>query len=154
MKQTIGEVPVLVWVPGRPRTKGHMKPDHIRTGVGTCAVKLRETNPQSTAWKKIMTTVIKGSCACERYDGAVIVDSMFLFEPENGEDRKGVADGSRPWPTSIRYGDRDTLERNVMDALTQSGLILDDKLVVDGRATKRWAVAGEQAGVWIRVRPA
>ena len=145
---------VRVWVPGRARTKGSLKPVHIRSGAGRCRVSLTESGGESEAWKKIMITVIRGEVECSRHDGAVRVDAEFVFAPETGADREGIADGSRPWPTQNRYGDEDKLRRNVLDALTQSGLIKDDALVIGGSTLKRWTRAGEQAGVWIEVRPA
>lgn len=51
------------------------------------------------------------------------------------------------WPTSIVWGDGDKLERNLWDALTQSGLIEDDRLVVGWAGRKRWARAGEEPGL-------
>lgn len=146
---------VRVWVPGRARTKGSLKPVHIRSGAGKCRVSLTESGGESEAWKKIMISVIRGSAECSRYDGPVRVDATFLFVPETQADGEGILDGSRPWPTQNRYGDEDKLRRNVLDALTQSGLIKDDALVVGGSTLKRWHEASaEGAGVWITVRPA
>lgn len=154
-KQVLGEFSrVRLFVPGRARTKGSLKPDHIRTGAGKCVVRLRESGEYSVAWKKIMISVIRGTCECTRYEGAVRVDSTFLFAPESQVDVDEIAAGVLPWPTKDVYGDRDKLERNVLDALTQSGLIKDDRYVVDGIPLKRWVRPGEQAGVWIEVKPA
>lgn len=148
--------PVTVWVPGRPRTKGSLKPVHIRTGAGRCKVGLTEDGEFSVAWKKAMIRAIREQAVCARWPHAVYVSLTFVFEREGGD--------SSPWPTGRQYGDVDKLERNVLDALTQSGLIFDDALVVDGRRAKRFAAAkplGDETpsvrinapGVWIRVAP-
>jgi Holliday junction resolvase RusA-like endonuclease len=145
---------VRLWVPGRPRTKGSLKPVHIRSGAGKCRVSLTESGGESEAWKKIMITVIRGSVECARYPHPVKVDTEFVFAPETQADIDGIAGRSRPWPAQNRYGDEDKLRRNVLDALTQSALIFDDALVIGGTTLKRWARDGEQGGVWIEVRPA
>jgi crossover junction endodeoxyribonuclease RusA len=51
-----------------------------------------------------------------------------------------------------RDADVDKLARGVLDALTESGLILDDRLVIDLHATKRRSQdTGEDPGVEISV---
>lgn len=42
-------------------------------------------------------------------------------------------------PIGHQIGDVDKLQRAVFDALTQSGLIVDDAHFVTGRASKQWA---------------
>lgn len=148
--------PVTIWVPGRPRTKGSLKPVHVRTGAGTCKVGLVESGEFSVAWKKTMIRAIREQAICARWPGAVWVSLMFIFDREG--DSQGDGSGLGPlYPTGRQYGDVDKLERNALDALTQSGLILDDSLVVDGRRAKRFTAAkllgDEVPGVRIRVVP-
>jgi hypothetical protein len=117
-------------------------------------VSLKESGEYSVPWKREMIRAIRAACVVERFDAPVVVDTFFRFE------RLCVPDGSMEWPTREKgeyaHGDEDKLRRNALDALTQSGLILDDALVIGGRSWKRWVrpEAGEFCGVLIRVRPA
>lgn len=162
MKQALGEkddfldVGVKVWVPGRPRTKGSLKPVHIRGGGGTCRVSLTESGEYAVAWKNTMIKAIREQCECVRYAEPVRVKTFFVFEKLCGPDQ------DLPWPTReggpYGHGDLDKLVRNVWDALTQSGLILDDSLIVEGSMSKLWSVGIDGApptpGVIITVEPA
>jgi Holliday junction resolvase RusA-like endonuclease len=150
LQKLTGETGVSLFVPGHPRTKGSLKPVHIRMGAGRCRVSLTESGEYAVAWKKAMMAAVRAACVCERYAGAVRVDTFFCFE------KLCVPDHALPWPTretgEYAHGDEDKLRRNALDALTQSGLIHDDSLVVGGVNWKRWALAGEVAGVLIEVR--
>lgn len=151
LQQSLTHGAVTVWVPGRPRTKGSLKPVHIRSGAGRCRVSLTESGGESEAWKKTMIATIRAAAVCSRWDTAVRVDALFLFEREAAAHQDEVL---HPWPTANQYGDEDKLRRNVLDALTQSGLIKDDALVL-GPSTalngKRFIRDGEAPGAWIRV---
>lgn len=145
---------VRIDVEGRPRTKGSLEPVHKKIAPGRCRVSLRESGEYSVAWKRTMIAAVKRQCVVERYAGDVVIDCFFRF------DRLCVPDVSMDWPTreggAYGHGDEDKLRRNALDALTQSGLILDDSLSVGGHTWKRWtrADADEVCGVIIRVRPA
>lgn len=157
---------VRVFVPGRPRTKGSMRPVHVKMGPGRCRVSLTESGEHSIAWKKSMIAALRAECVCAAWPGAVVVDTFFRFDASAGQERKrvaaelnaGLADDPHLWPVesagAYAHGDEDKLRRNVLDALTQSGLIADDCLVVDGRSPKRFTRPGEEQGVVIVVRPA
>lgn len=139
---------------GRPRTKGSLRPNHVKLAPGRCKVSLTEDGQYSTPWKNAMIHAIRQQCAIERYAGPVVVDCFFRFERLASQERRGDV-----WPVTqsgpTAHGDEDKLRRNVLDALTQAGLILDDSLVVgtDGNF-KRFCRDGEGAGVLIKVRPA
>lgn len=152
LQKLTGETGVGLFVPGRPRTKGSLKPVHIRMGAGKCRVSLTESGDYAVAWKEKMINVIRSACACERWPGAVRVDTFFRFE------KLCVPDQALSWPTretgEFAHGDEDKLRRNALDALTQSGLIFDDSLVVGGQNWKRWARESEPPGVLIIVTPA
>lgn len=143
---------VRVWVAGRPRTKGSLKPHHVVLGGGRCKVSLTESGEYAVAWKKTMIAGIRARCVCSRWPGPVRVDTTFIFErlckPDFDEELW-------PWPTReggpFGHGDEDKLRRNALDALTQSGLIKDDSQVVGGMNMKRWAFMDERPGVWIEV---
>ncbi len=59
-----------------------------------------------------------------------------------------------PFPTRLRDGDEDKLQRALRDGLTKGGLIEDDRLVVGGTSLQRWADPTERIGVMIRVEAA
>jgi Holliday junction resolvase RusA-like endonuclease len=151
--QVLGEESgVAVFCPGRPRTKGSLKPVHVKMGAGRCRVSLTESGEYATAWKQAMIAAIRAACECVRWPGSVRVDTFFRFE------RLCVPDQEMPWPTREKgeyaHGDEDKLRRNALDALTQSGLILDDALVIGGEVWKRWVRDEELPGVLIVVTPA
>jgi Holliday junction resolvase RusA-like endonuclease len=150
--QELGEsAGVSVFCPGRPRTKGSLKPVHVKMGAGRCRVSLTESGEYATAWKQQMISAIRAACVCVRWSGPVRVDTFFRFE------KLCAPDESLPWPVREKgeyaHGDEDKLRRNALDALTQSGLILDDAQVVGGENWKRWT-GGDEAGVLIVVTPA
>jgi Holliday junction resolvase RusA-like endonuclease len=152
-RQSLADGMVRIEVTGRPRTKGSLKPSHVKIGPGRCRVGLTEDGEFSKPWKEHMMRAIIASCRVERFEGAVIVETFFRFERLASEERAG-----EPWPVKppgpTAQGDWDKLTRNVGDALTQSGLIKDDCLVIGGPSYKRFVLPGEPAGVLIKVRPA
>jgi Holliday junction resolvase RusA-like endonuclease len=54
-------------------------------------------------------------------------------------------------PVAPTIGDLDKLVRGCLDALTQSGLIEDDRFITQLEAFKEWTGAGETPGAIIRV---
>ena len=153
LSQQLPEGPVKVWVPGRARTKGSLKPTHQVLGRGKCRVGLREDGEHSVPWKNTMIKAIRSACVCERWPRAVVVSLYFRFWREGGIE---VGAPGESWPVGHQYGDIDKLTRNVLDALTQSALILDDALVRSVTATKGFAPVQDDrfpAGVMIEVAP-
>ena len=145
--------PVRIDIHGRPRTKGSLRPIHVKIGPGRCRVSMTEDGEHSKPWKEHMIRALRGAYPMTRWDGAVIVETFFRFERLASEQRR-----QDPWPIQppgpTSQGDWDKLTRNVGDALTQSGLIRDDCLVIGGPSYKRFTLPGEVAGVLIKVRPA
>lgn len=139
---------------GRPRTKGSLRPIHMKIGPGRCRVSLTEDGEYSIPWKNEMIRMIRNQCEMTRYAGPVVIDTFFRFEKLASQARRGEL-----WPVTksgaTAHGDEDKLRRNVLDALVQAGLILDDclSLGTDGHY-KRYCLPGEGAGVLIKVRPA
>lgn len=141
------------FVPGRARTKGSLKPILSRGARGKITVNLIEQTEHSKPWKlRMIAAIRKAYPSGVTYAAPVEVRAEFIFEREH-ETRSGVAgtrlreSSSGAWPVSIIWGDLDKLERNLLDALTQSGLIADDRLVVAMQTRKRFAEDGEAAGV-------
>ena len=156
------------FVPGRARTKGSLEPKPTRAKGGIIVVNMVESVKLSVPWKnKIINTicrqegwappkVVRQRGQKPRYvvdheplfPGPIEVRWEARFEREHNE-------GPDDWPVLISYGDKDKLERNVLDALTQSGLIADDRMVVSGTGRKRFVRESngvrEAAGLMCRV---
>ncbi len=164
-----GELIAKLFVPGRPRTKGSLKPMHTPgRGGRKCRVGLTEDHALSTPWKNTMVKALRLEQArmsglrrpvAIAYAEAVEVHAFYRFERQlqggalalTGDDAPVWQSHDTPWPTAMDIGDEDKLRRNVLDALTQSGLIADDRLVIGGSNWKRWCELGEQSGVQIIV---
>lgn len=163
---------VEVFAPGRARTKGSMVPEVSRGPGGKLRVHLVESGEYSVKWKRTMILAIWKTCGIEPlrsgrkivgfnpapFDGAVRVNAVFMFEREHGVGGELLPSHCTPWPTDGKIGDEDKLRRNLLDALTQSGMIADDRLVVGTSRMlpneKRWTKPGETAGVRFWVGPA
>lgn len=133
-------------VAGRPRPKGSMK---VISRRGARPV-MGEDNPYSGPWRARMVQAIRSQCVygepCAR---PVQVHATFYFE------RTGPSAQVLPWPvlkTGVNANaDVDKLLRNLLDALQDSKLILDDCLVVSVHTSKRWATDGRIPGVEVGV---
>lgn len=133
-------------VPGRPRTKGSLK---VITPRGRKPI-LIEDHKHSEPWRKRIKAAIQSQCVitepCAR---PVQVQATFYFE------RTGPSAQHLHWPVLNAgvnaNGDLDKLLRNLLDAMTDSGLILDDCLVVSVHTSKRWATGGQIPGVDVGV---
>jgi hypothetical protein len=143
---------VRVWVPGRPRTKGSLRPVPYRAKGGALKVRLEESGEYAVPWKRVMISYIKATCLCVRFADPVTISCYFRFE------RLCKPDAALDWPVrregEFAHGDEDKLRRNALDALTQSGLILDDTLSVGGSNYKRFCRPGESPGVLLCVEAA
>lgn len=148
-----GGVVARLFVPGRPRTKGSLKPVHQRVAPGKCRVSLTEDHALSTPWKKKMMAAMR-PLAVSEYGGPVEVHCFFRFAREQAVGGGVWPSHASAWPTAPDIGDEDKLRRNVLDALTQSHLLADDALVVGGMNYKRWCTPGEEPGVLISVEAA
>lgn len=163
------------FVPGRPRTKGSLKPIHVKSGPGRCRVSLVEDHKLSEPWKLEMIRAIHAQCEVTMmpprrvktpegwrmvvdptrgYSGPVEVRCAFYFEREQSVNGGLKPSSATDWPIVISWGDLDKLQRNLLDALQQSGLIADDSQVVRIWSAKYWASEASPAGVSCEVRVA
>lgn len=148
---------VRLFIPGRSRTKGSLKIIHIRGRAGAkCTTRLTEDHAASKPWMRDMIVAFQR----DRLTGngpalscIVPVEIHLFFRFEQGRHDLGHPWPSHDtaWPTAMDIGDEDKLRRSVLDALTQSGVLADDRLSVGGMNYKRWCVAGEQPGVQVVV---
>jgi hypothetical protein len=170
-----GEVIARLFVTGRPRTKGHMQPTHIRgTNGQSCTFGTAKDRPLTQKWMRRLNGEIQRQLGIalgrfgghvRRVDGgqpyaeAVEIHAFFRFEREQSmaeaaEEGEVWPSHQLPWPTAISIGDEDTLRRAVLDALKKAGVIKDDSLSIGGMNYKRWCEPGEQSGVLIVVQKA
>lgn len=78
------------------------------------------------------------------YNGAVVVYATFVFE------KPATFDGE--FPSTMTFGDTDKLQRNLGDALQQSGVLREDSRIIEWHAEKRFLRAGEVLpGVIVRI---
>ncbi len=143
-----------VFVPGHPRTKGSLKPMHVRGTSGRpCKVGLTEDKATTRPWMLKIMREFRAFMGVmdEPFAEPVQVDCFFRYTRDMSAELEAA---DAPWPVMADLGDEDKLRRAVNDALTKARVIDDDRLVVGGQTWKRWALAGEQGGVLIVVRPA
>lgn len=146
-----------LFVQGRPRTKGSLKPivDWKKR-----TVRLVEDHAHSAPWRKDMQRdivrkiregVIPGE-KFEPYSGPIKVTATFYFE------RNGPTAQTLPFPTlnagENANGDLDKLIRNLLDAMEGCGLIANDCMVVDLNVRKRWSPTNLPPGVQFSVTEA
>ncbi len=138
----LAEPTLVCWSGLRPIPKGSLR--HIGNGV------LREDNARSAPHKAALIDQLTAARLMHprRRDFPlrcpVEVAVHFFFLPPKSA-------GPLDRPSTVRTGDADKLARMCLDALTQSGCIVDDALVVDLRAS---AWYDQRAGTRITVGPA
>ncbi len=136
----------MIWqtfIPGIPKPQGS-KTSGLNHKTGKTFV--REDNAGTKPWRKRMVEGLQDShgVPLAQFDSAVAVVLRFVFVRPKSHKRDSM-------PTSKALGDVDKLARNVLDALTQAGIITDDKFVLKLAAEK---VYGPNPGLHVSVEPA
>lgn len=142
----MSQVIAAFFVGGRPRTKGSMK---VITPRGRKPIMV-EDHAHSKPWRAKLVKAIKARYPDMQPTSAPIsINCDFYFE------RNGPTAAVLPYPTLNAgvnaAGDLDKLIRNLLDALQESGMILDDCQVVSLISTKNWAGSLGEAGVHVTV---
>ena len=149
----MSEILAEVWVPGRPRPKGSL---HCRGGRSHS---MEEDNPESKPWRIKMAGALRADrdarCGerslCLPWHGAAEVTFCAFFDPiSEGAELLGAP--LRP----IDGGDKDKLERNILDALQDGtprspAVLGNDSLVVSAMGEKVFTYEQGEQGIWIRV---
>lgn len=135
---------MITWehfIPGVPKPQGS-KTSGVNKRTGKTFV--REDNAGTKPWRKVMVTALQDEHGkpWHRFDSAVWVSLRFVF-------LRPQSHAPNSLPTSRLLGDVDKLTRNVLDALTQAGVITDDKYVIELRSVEK--VYGPNPGVHIKV---
>lgn len=115
---------VSFFAPGTPRPKGS------KDQFG------RESSRYVRGWMDTIVLMARAQARGRQLDPPYRVDREYLFP--RGKTAK------YPWPSSC---DIDKLDRACFDALGEAKVILDDRHIVAGTGSKRYAEPGEQAGV-------
>ena len=143
-------LPLRMYIHGRARTKGSLRPVRYRdTGSPVMA----EQVVGSKAWRgTVAETVVRTLGGTftpagagrwwQPWEGPVAV-GLVVFLPRPA--------GAPGWPLRMRDGDLDKYQRNIGDALTDTGVIADDAQIVHWDTWKRWAGLGQQPGVRVEV---
>lgn len=111
-----------------------------------------DTNPKTRQWRSSVVKAIKAVTGGKQlFDGAVCVDIAYaLPRPKKhyGTGRNaGTPKGSSPIHHTEKP-DKDKLDRAIYDALTESGIIKDDKVIVGGSSWKRWSLDREPGALF------
>ena len=85
------------------------------------------------------------------FTGSMRVDITVIFaRPKNHFRANGQLKKDAPG-YHITKPDRDNLDKAILDVLTQQAILADDKIVCDGRISKRYALIGEATGALINL---
>lgn len=137
--------PVLArFVAGHPRPKGSLTPQIVRDGAGraTGRVRMVESSADSSRWRRVMALGFRAAGLVHPLTGSVHVVAHFYIPP-----LPALGANIRTHPTSPNVGDIDKLVRNLLDALTDAKVYVDDRQVVSVTASKEWASTADTAGV-------
>lgn len=131
----------LITVFGDPKPKGSLK--HIGRG------RLVEQVAGSGTWRQ----QIAWACRRQHHGPALTEPATVKFEvrlaPLKSAPKRRII-----WPATRSSGDLDKHARNILDALTDGGVIADDSQVVEVHGRKRYCRPGETPGAVIFIRPA
>lgn len=138
---------IRLWVMGTPAPQGSKR--HVGNG------RMVESSKAVGPWREAIVAEAKrqGAAGAMIGDATAVTVTFLLRRPAGhyGTGRNaGVLKASAPkYPTG--RPDLDKTARAVLDALTQSGLIADDALVVDLHAHKRYAEKGSPTGAIVEI---
>jgi len=136
-----------IYVEGIPAPQG----SKVRTRYG-----MREASQAVGPWREAVKAVIARTDA-PRMTGPVRVEYEFRFtRPAShygtGKNAGRLKPSAPAWCTSRKHGDLDKLQRSTNDALTDSGVITDDSMIVQAFARRVYARPGEVVGATIIIR--
>lgn len=131
---------IRIVVSGEPKTKGSLKP----IGRG----RLVEDVKGSSAWRACVAWAARNQYRGHPLDEPTAVDFEVRVIPPKSAPKRRVT-----LPATKFSGDIDKHARNILDALKDGGVLLDDSRVVDLHGRKRHCLPGEEPGAVIVVRP-
>jgi Holliday junction resolvase RusA-like endonuclease len=129
------------FIPGAPKSKGSL--DHIGGG------QMRENVAGSKRWRMLMADSLRRHWAGREPLACPVQVDAYFYLPV-ADEMALVTKGARG-----NY-DKDKLERNLYDALTDAGVWKDDSQAVDGRILKTVAVPlrwPQGVRIWVWTMP-
>lgn len=161
--EVLGESPVpqgsMTPFPVTRVVKGGARVPVMNRKTGLPLVDCKPSNEKRLkAWRRLVAAVARDRWgARDPLDVPVVVSLEFTFRRPLDHFGTGRNAGtmnekgrSTPYPTGVHRGDVDKFERAVLDALTEAGVYVDDRLVFELHGRKVW---GDHNGVraWIQV---
>jgi crossover junction endodeoxyribonuclease RusA len=133
---TVTETRICILADGTPKPKGSLK--HIGRG------RLVEQVAGSSKWREQIAWAARQQHTGEPLAGATAVQFEVRITPPKSAPKCRVT-----LPVTRSSGDLDKHARNILDALVDGGVLVDDSQVVELRARKRHCLPGEAAGAAI-----
>lgn len=140
---TMTTVALACTIPGTPQQQG----SKTRNAYGT----MYEANRDLKPWRAHAITQLRAAWAGEPITHGVHVTARFVYARPKSHYRTGrnshlLRDDAPAFKTSAP--DLDKLQRALGDALTQSGVLRDDALIVEWVARKQWA---SKPSTWLQI---
>jgi len=133
----------------QPRHRAAFKNGHVRAyDPGT-----------AEGWKSCIAIAARPYRPATPFDGPLRISVEFIFDrPKNhykgGKQANGLKADAPYWHTrgmGLNGGDRDNLDKAVLDAMTQLAMFKDDGQVCSGGVEKHYAVNNERTGAVITI---
>lgn len=143
---------LIFTVHGIPGAQGSKR--HVGNGI------MRESSAKVAPWRSdVKAAAEQAHLASDEWDratDAVGIQITFRFARPKSHYRTGrnahiLRDDAPIYVTSHGKGDNDKLQRSTFDALTASGVIADDKLIVAVHSFKVYAARDEVPGATIEL---
>lgn len=122
-------------IPGDPVGKG--RPRFTSPKVGRPRA---YTPPRTARWEGMAAAVLQQEWNQSALDEPVVVDVVAVFQRPRRLDGRNKPTGRVPHTIKP---DKDNVEKAVLDALKNAGVLRDDCRAYDGRSAKFYAAAGE-----------
>lgn len=90
-----------------------------------------EDNPRTRSWRRTIAEGVEGVGTADVHQPVGVEITSTLPRPAHHFGVTGIRSNAPIWPTNLRTGDVDKLARLVLDALVDSGLLVDDAQVVE-----------------------
>ena len=150
---------IIIRIDGHPKPRPRPRAAVIGRGEGAHAHVYQSGSDND--WRECVAIAAKQVRPVKPLEGPVRVDVVFIFPRQKGQLSSGK-DGGLKRGAPVYYhtvgrgvygGDRDNLEKTILDVLTLCGYWPDDGQVCAGQVVKRWGDVGERPGALVVVTP-
>jgi crossover junction endodeoxyribonuclease RusA len=135
---TVTEQRIRIVVDGTPKSKGSLR--HVGRG------RLVEQVKGSTTWRGQVAMASRQQYRGEPIGVPAVVEFVVIVAAPKSAPKRRVT-----LPATRSSGDLDKHARNILDALVDGGVLVDDSRVVELRGRKRHCLPGEAPGALIEV---